>query len=166
MTAPGKVATLTIAGTQYQVTQVGGRTGGQIIFRGGQTFASAMVEGFSPKVADATVGVMMALVRGMSLEDYDWLCAEMAKCTMVGVVDEAGDKRVTFAPLTTVYDEHFRGQYMAQLDWLKGALETNFGSFFDDLKVRYVAWVAAKESASKAQKAAAAMASGSSGASS
>lgn len=165
MTAPGKVVTLTVAGTQYQVTQVGGRTGGQILFRGGQTFAAAMATGLSMKSSDTTVATMMALVRGMSLDDYDWLCDEMAKCTLVGIVDTAGDGRVTFTPLTpALYDSHFRGKYMAQMDWLKGALEANFGDFFVELQGRFTAWAAATASVSKAPTVPAA--SGGSGASS
>ena len=148
-----KVVTLTVGGVQYRVSQAGGLTGGRLLFRGGQTFASALSEGFSAKGIDPTIATIMALVRRMTLADYDWVCSEMASLTQVGIVDEAGvagpdgRKRVTFVALSDRYDEHFRGRYMAQAEWLRGALETNFGPFVAELQEKMAAFRAKVEAA-------------------
>lgn len=160
-----EATTIVAGGVQYRVTKVGGKTGGRIIFRGGQALASALTEGFSSKGIDSSIAVMMALVRRLPIEDFDWLCDEMAKCTQVGIVDKVGDGRTTFTPLGPLYDDHFRGRYMALVEWLKGALETNFGAFFAELQERvYTLGGAAGASGSSLPKAQ--TPSGSSGASS
>jgi hypothetical protein len=153
--SPGKVVTLTIDGLQYRVTQTGGLTGARIIFRGGQAFSAALSEGFSAKRLDPAIATSMAIARRMSVADFDWICDEMAKVTTVGIPDPLNPGRPpTFVSLAERYDDHFRGRYMAQMDWLKGALETNFGDFFVELQARFDAWAAAAAaSSSKGPKA-------------
>lgn len=158
----GKI--VTIAGTQYRVAQMGARTSNRVTFRGGQVFAQALAEGFSAK-GDTTVAVIWALVTRMSMSDYDWLCEEMTKVTSVAVVDPLNPGRpptwvglamnpASAGPGDVSFDEHFKGKQMALIEWLKSALETNFGSFTAELLVRLEEWRAAKAAAAEAAKAA------------
>jgi hypothetical protein len=137
-----KIVTLEIEGRQFRIAEVGGLTGGRITFRGGQTFAQALTTGFSMK-GDPTMAIMSAIVRLMSEQDYLWVAGEMAKVTTLAVYDPANPNRPpTWVPLDI--DQHFKGKHMAQLDWLRGALETNFGSFFAELQRRLAEWGEAK----------------------
>jgi hypothetical protein len=109
--------------------------------------AAGLTEAFTAKnlAGGLEMAVLMALGRRLPIDDFDWLCDEMAKCTQVGVKDTQGDGRVTFAPLADRFDDHFRGQQMALFTWLAKALEVNFASFTVAAKTRVEAWAAAKE---------------------
>jgi hypothetical protein len=149
------VTKLTIEGVVYEITQVGAETGDAILFRVGQALAMSLT-------ATSLADILVRLMRNLSIEDFVWLRNEMKKCTKVGIVDTVGDGRVTFTPLAPLYDDHFAGRYMAALEWLKGALESNFGAFFVEFIRRAQSAKAVEASASENPKAAA----GSSGASS
>jgi hypothetical protein len=167
MNEPGKVTTITVSGVQYRITKPGGWSGGLLLFRGGQTFATALVEGFSAKGIDSTVATLFALVKHMTPVDFRWLCEEMAKCTEVGVEDKLeGKGRVTFAPLESRFDEHFRGEYLQLMDWLKGSVEAVFGAFFAEVQGRFTKARAAAAPESASPPPPAPTASGGSGASS
>jgi hypothetical protein len=129
-----KTIPLEIDGDKYEISQPGGETVDQMLFRGGQALAAAVTSGKIGLTPEAMMGTMVGLIRYLSMEDFVWLRNEMKKVTMVGIVDKRGDGRVTMTALAPIYDDHFRGRSMAMMKWLKGALEAVFGDFFGELK--------------------------------
>jgi hypothetical protein len=99
----------TIDGVVYQVTPLGGN------------------ESFE---AVARVGFGAGLQR-ISPENFLWLRERLAAGTKVGIIDKQGDGRTNFVPLDTVFNEHFRGNSPAMLQWFKFAFEVSFGPFGD-----------------------------------
>jgi hypothetical protein len=54
------------------------------------------------------------------------------------VVDTKGDGRVTWVPLSQVYDDHFASNYAAWTKWVRFAVEANgFPSFFGGLRAAF-----------------------------
>ena len=114
---PRKVEEATIDGVRYQVQQVGAALGAEIMFR--------LARSFGAIIAGLNVGTLS--VESLSPADFNWLLKQLVSGTKVGIVDEKGDGRERMADLSFVFDDHFAGRYPQMLEWMKFALEVNFG---------------------------------------
>lgn len=114
---PRKTETVAIGGFEYRITQLGATTGGQVMFRLGRAFAVIMAG-----LKDGTFSV-----ESLSPADFDWLVKTMQGTTQVGIPDVKGDGSVKFHNLSLLFDDHFAGRYPELIEWLKGALEVNYG---------------------------------------
>jgi hypothetical protein len=104
---PKKLTETTIDGTRFRVKTVGGITGEEVIFR---------------------VGYGLAM-EDLKVEDFNWLRKILRDSAEIEIIDKEGDGRANWIPLSTVYDEHFSGNYAAAGAFLKFAWEANFGPF-------------------------------------
>jgi hypothetical protein len=104
-----------VDGKKYRVKKFGGKTTGKVMSR---LFLGA---------------AQGKLVPG----DIDWLVELLAEQTQVGVVDDAGDKRVTYVGFDTLpggFDDYFAGDPIGLLKWAGAALDVSFGSFLGVLQ--------------------------------
>jgi hypothetical protein len=121
---PRKVQDQVIGDTTYRVTQLGATTGSKVMFR--------LIRAFASIAAGLQTGQLS--FESMTPEDFDWLVTTMQPTTKVQVVDvAAGNGSSKFVDLSFMFDDHFAGKYFEMVDWLKFALEVNFGPFADVL---------------------------------
>lgn len=132
---PRETKDTTIAGVRYQVTQLGATTGGQVMYRLGRAFAVLMAGAAQDKID----------LGALPPSDFDWLVKTLQATTKVGIVDDVtitdklgnaekvGSGHERMLDLGMVFDDHFAGKYPQMLEWLKFALEVNFGPLSDAL---------------------------------
>jgi hypothetical protein len=120
---PRKQETIEIDGVQYRIRQMGAVTGGQVMFRLGRAFAM-----LAAGLANGTMDL-----QSLSASDFDWLIKTLILTTEVGIIDVNGTGDRKWHKLEHDYDEHFAGRYQQMIQWLKGALEINFGPLQDAL---------------------------------
>lgn len=110
----------------YEVTTLGAKLADRMLLKlaksVGPVFLAAA--GSSALGADA--------FSALSEDDYDWVVEKLARSTDVQI----GDKAPSLWP---VYDLHFAGKPIEKLEWLKFAVEVNFGPFFHALMARVAA---------------------------
>jgi len=114
----------TIDGCTYRVTQLGATTGAQVMFRLGRAFAAVM----------ASVSQGELDLAALSPSDFDWIVVTMKASTKFDLVDTVGGGTVRTVDLAPLFDEHFAGRYGQMLEWLKFALEVNFGPLADAVR--------------------------------
>ena len=132
-----KTKDVTIGETEYQITQVGGETGDMLLFKIGQALGAAAANVVSAGGGEESLALgMLQAIRYISPADFRSTVQALANSTKVGVRDVDGGGKVNFVKLSSVYDDHFAGNYASLTAWLKEALELNFADFLDDLKKR------------------------------
>lgn len=104
---------------EYTVTQLGAVQGRKALARLAK-FIGPAVGSLSSKDESAALS---RLAEGLNEADVDYFCDLFAPLTSVQI----GDK----APLlSSVFDGHFAGEYLALVRWLVFCFEVNFGNFF------------------------------------
>lgn len=116
-----------IAGTRYEVTQLGVKAGQRVIRRLAKVVLPLMVMAQEGGKGLSDIG---GLLDHLSDEDVDYLCDTFAATTKMRAA--AGGE---LTPLTKVYEVHFAGKYIELFQWLRFCVEVNFGSFLDVLKL-------------------------------
>lgn len=113
----------------YEVTPFGAKIGNRVLLKVIKSiapiyFVAAAAGGLK---AIGTEGVASALA-GVDEDEFEWIVEKFASSTDVIFAD---GRRPT---LHSVYDMHFAGRYLEELDWLEFVIEVNFGPFFQELK--------------------------------
>jgi len=123
-----KSETKQIGDFQYQVTQVSSGVGLEAAARManilGPGFGAAPVDG---GLDGATLGAVLGKVfsnPALSAQ-LKWFVQAFAARTQVGFSDGRTQD------LSKIYEEHFAGEVVNQLAWLRFAFEVNMGSFFE-----------------------------------
>jgi hypothetical protein len=123
-----KSETKQIGEFQYQVTQVSSGVGLEAAARManilGPGFGAAPTEG---GLDTATIGAVIGKVLSNPAlsAQLKWFVVAFAERTQVGFADGKTQ------PLTRIYEEHFAGEVVNQIAWLRFAFEVNMGSFFE-----------------------------------
>lgn len=112
---------------QYRVTPHGALQGRKVFVRIVNSIAPVIramrSEGdVEPDIA----GAIADTLKGLSDEDFAWLCDEFAARTFV--VHSDGRELM----LSKIFDVHFAANYSNMIAWLVFALGVNFGGFFQD----------------------------------
>jgi hypothetical protein len=158
-----KSETKQIGEYQYQVTQVSSGVGLEAAAR----MANILGPGFGAAPDEGGLNAAtLASVLGKVLSNpalsgqLKWFVAAFAERTQIGYSDGRTQS------LSKVYEEHFSGEVVNQLDWLRFAFEVNMGSFFAiarKLIASFWAQAKAKEASSDSTSQNSAQSSGGSG---
>lgn len=126
--------TTTIDGWRYTVRPLPTSRGLSLVWR----LARMLGPAFSALLAAADGGVegafgkaLDALVERVTPDELVDIARELAGTA--DIIQSGGSKS---AALGEVFDVHFAGDYLALLDFLRFALETNFGPFVEGLRRR------------------------------
>lgn len=140
-----KTESVTISGTQYQITQLGAVEGRGLYKKFVTAIGPLLREVISgPLLGDLqkqaglpedteTSGLRMMqavapmLVRAIEIipsELFEEMCSTFTPCTSVGAGKDAAGK-VMFLPLGTLFDQQFAGDYAGMTSWLGHCVRIN-----------------------------------------
>ena len=125
----------------YTVTMLPAKLGNRVLLKLMKSVAPVFAVA-SGGVAALAAGGIGPAIQSLSEDDFDWIAQQLAEKTEVNM---GGDQSPTLA---RVFDLHFAGKYMEELEWLEFAIEVNYGPFFRELK-RRAAEAKAKADAAK-----------------
>ena len=120
-----------IGGVRYRVTQLLVTPGKDLLFRLGQILGPVFARGLQGEAVDLeninVSGMIAEFFDRAKAEDFDKFCSVLAKQTQFS----PGEGK--WVPLTQEWEFHFAGRYEHLLQWLKFALEVQFGGFSSGL---------------------------------
>lgn len=120
----------------YEVTTLGAKLADRMLLKLGKSVGPVFL------AAAGAESLRADSFSALSEDDYDWVVEKLARATDV----QMGDKAPS---LWSIYDLHFAGKPVEKLEWLRFAVEVNFGPFFLAIMAR----VAAKKAADTAKTA-------------
>ncbi len=109
----------------------------------GKAVLGAIADAQSLTTLDGAVSAIATLLSTLSEQDMEFVVNALADETLVHKEGEEESMRVT---LKNIFDTHFAGEYVKQVEWLAFALEVNF-DFLDGLRKRVDEWKTKKKAA-------------------
>lgn len=120
-----------IGGIKYRVTQLLVTPGKDLLFRLGQILGPVIARGLEGGAVDLEhanlSGMITELCERAKPEDFDRFCTVLAKQT------QFSPSEGRWIPLAQEWEFHFAGRYEDLLQWMKFALEVQFGGFSSGL---------------------------------
>lgn len=126
----------------YEVTMLGAKLSDRVLLKIARSVAPMfLLAASSGSLKSLDMSSAADAIRDLKEEEFEWVRDQLAASTDVVMAD--GKK----PSLKNIYDLHFAGRVGERLEWFEFAIEVNFGPFFQGLKQKAAATLAARNGA-------------------